>query len=155
MTARGFVAGLDLMAKGLKGKEVLVIGCGAVGCFTVKTLVTMGVPVSICDVKPQLALTLKQEIADELDTPIQIDNDWGSTPGKYTMIIDATPAADVIDASIITPNTCVAVPGVPCGLSLEARAKLSDRILHDPLQIGVATMVIDACKKPVREFNDS
>jgi pyrrolysine biosynthesis protein PylD len=154
MTARGFVAGLDLMAKGLRGKAVLVIGCGAVGCCTARTLASMGVPVAVCDVKAQLSSTLQQQIKDELGIPILIDNDWHVTPGKYTMMIDATPAADVIDASVITPDTCVAVPGVPCGLSLEARIKLSDRILHDPLQIGVATMVIDACKQPVRDAHD-
>jgi pyrrolysine biosynthesis protein PylD len=153
MTARGFVAGLDLMANGLRGKDVLVVGCGAVGCHTARTLAPMGVPVSVCDINPQLASTLQQEISDERDTAIEIDNDWCSTPGKYAMIIDATPAEDVIHPSVITPNTCVAVPGVPCGLSLEARAKLSKKYLHDPLQIGVATMVIDACKQPVGEFN--
>ncbi|MCP4451334.1 MAG: 3-methylornithyl-N6-L-lysine dehydrogenase PylD, partial [Planctomycetes bacterium] len=154
MTARGFVAGLDLMAKGLKGKEVLVIGCGAVGCFTVRTLAAMGVPVSVCDIKPQLALTLQHQIMDELGTAIHIDNDWHVTPGRYPLLIDATPASDVIDAPVITVHTCVAVPGVPCGLSLDVRTTLSHRILHDPLQIGVATMMIDACKRPGTEFNE-
>ncbi len=147
MTAKGFVAGLDLMAGGLKGENVLVIGCGEVGCYTAKILVNMGVLVSVCDINPQLASTLQKEIADVLKTIIQIDNSWHSASGKYQYIIDATPAVDLIDASLITPETYVAVPGVPCGLSSEARKKLSNRYLHDPLQIGVATMVIDACKQ--------
>lgn len=147
MTAKGFVAGLDLMASGLKGKTVLVIGCGEVGCYTAKILVNMGVLVSVCDINPQLASTLQKEIADVLKTIIQIDNSWHSASGKYQYIIDATPAADLIDASVITPDTYVAAPGVPCGLSSEARKILSNRYLHDPLQIGVATMVINACKR--------
>ncbi len=147
MTAKGFVAGLDLMANGLKGKTVLVIGCGEVGCYTAKILVNMGVLVSVCDIDPQLASTLKKEIADVLKTIIQIDNSWHSASVKYQYIIDATPATDLIDASVITPDTYVAAPGVPCGLSSEARKILSNRYLHDPLQIGVATMVIDACKQ--------
>ena len=147
MTAKGFVAGLDLMASGLKGKTVLVIGCGEVGCYTAKILVNMGVLVSVCDINPQLASTLQKEIADVLKTIIQIDNSWHSASVKYQYIIDATPAVDLIDASVITPDTCVAAPGVPCGLSSEARKILSNRYLHDPLQIGVATMVIDACKQ--------
>jgi pyrrolysine biosynthesis protein PylD len=146
MTAKGFVAGLDLMATGLKGKNVLVIGCGEVGSHTVKILVTMGVLVTASDINPQLTSTLQKEIADVLKTNIQIDNNWHSTSGKYQYIIDATPATDLVDASVITPDTYVAVPGVPCGLSSEARKKLFNRYLHDPLQIGVATMVIDACK---------
>ena len=146
MTAKGFVAGLDLMANGLKGKHVLVIGCGEVGRYTARILVTMGVLVSVCDINRQLALALQQEILDELETAIQIDNSWRSTSGEYRYLIDATPSVDLIDASVITPDTYVAVPGVPCGLSSQARKALSSRYLHDPLQIGLATMVIDACK---------
>ncbi len=146
MTAKGFVAGLDAMAGGLKGKSVLVLGCGGVGCYSARVLATTGVLVSVCDINPQLASTLQKEIADELKTNIRIDNDWHSTPGRYQYIIDATPVADLIDASVLTPDTYIAVPGVPCGLTSGARDKLSDRYLHDPLQIGVATMVIDACK---------
>ncbi len=147
MTAKGFVAGLDLMAAGLKGKNVLVLGCGEVGCNTAKILVNMGVSVFVCDIDPELALTLQKEVADTLKTTIQIGDDWRLTPEKYQCIIDATPAVDLIDASLITSETYVAVPGVPCGLSSEARKKLSGRYLHDPLQIGVATMVIDACRQ--------
>jgi len=144
MTAKGFVAGLDLMAGGLRGKEILVIGCGELGRYSVKTLVAMGARVSVCDINPQLTLALQKEIMDELKTFIQIDNDWRSAPGRYRCMIDATPSADFIDASMIMGGTCVAVPGVPCGLSSEARNELSHRYLHDPLQIGVATMVVDA-----------
>ncbi len=144
MTARGFVAGLDLMASGLRGIETLVIGCGELGRHTVKTLVAMGGRVSVCDINPQLALSLQKEIMEELKTPIQVDDCWCSPPGKYRHIIDATPCADFIDASMITRDTYVAAPGVPCGLSLAARDDLCHRYLHDPLQIGVATMVIDA-----------
>ncbi len=147
MTAKGFVAGLDLMAGGLKGKNALVIGCGPLGSYAAKALVKMGVLVSVCDIHPQRTSTLQKEIADELKTIIQIDNSWSSTSGKYQYIINATPSVDLIDASVITSNTYVAVPGVPCGLSSEARKKLSNRYLHDPLQPGVATMVIDACKQ--------
>ena len=154
MTARGFVAGLDLMARGLKEAHVLVIGCGDVGSATAKVLAAMGVLVSVCDVDPQLALTLQKEILDAQAVMIDIDDDWCSPPGKYPYIIDATPAVDLIDTSVITPETCIAVPGVPCGLSAEARQKVSNKYLHDPLQIGVATMVIGACKQPVREAHD-
>jgi pyrrolysine biosynthesis protein PylD len=110
MTAKGFVAGLDLMAGGLKGKETLVIGCGELGRHTAKTLVAMGGRVSVCDINPQLALSLQKEIMEEPNTPVQVDNDWCSTPGKYQHMIDATPCADFIDASMITRGTCVAVP---------------------------------------------
>ena len=147
MTAKGFVAGLDLMAGGIKGKNVLVLGCGEVGNCAARILVAMGVSVTVCDIDPQPASILQKDIADTLKTIIQIDDNWRLTPEKYPYIIDATPTADLINASAITPETYVAVPGVPCGLNPEARKKLSNRYLHDPLQIGAATMVIDACRQ--------
>jgi len=147
MTAKGFVAGLDLMAGSLNGEKALVIGCGPLGSYVAKALVKMGVLVSVCDIHPQRTSTLQKEIADELKTIIEIDNSWHSPPGKYRYMIDATPSADFIDVSVITPDTYVAVPGFPSGLSSEARKKISNRYLRDPLQIGVATMVIDACKQ--------
>jgi pyrrolysine biosynthesis protein PylD len=147
MTAKGFVAGLDLMAGGLKGQIALVIGCGPLGSYAAKALVEMGALVSVYDILPQRTSTLQKEIADELKTIIEIDNSWHSPPGKYPYIIDATPSADFIDVSMITPDTYVAVLGFPSGLSSEARKKISNRYLHDPLQIGVAAMVINACKR--------
>ncbi len=78
MTAKGFVAGLDLMAGGLKGKNTLVLGCGEVGFHTARILVAMGVSVTVCDIDPKIASTLQKEIAD-----VQIDDNWRSTPGKY------------------------------------------------------------------------
>jgi pyrrolysine biosynthesis protein PylD len=147
MTAKGFVAGLDLMAGGLKGENALVIGCGPLGNYAAKALVKRGILVSVYDIQPQRTSTLQKEIADELKTIIEIDNSWHSPPGKYLYMIDATPSADFIDVSVITPDTYVAVPGFPSGLSSEARKKISNRYLHDPLQIGVAAMVINACKR--------
>ena len=37
--AKGFIAGLDLMTGGLKKKNVLVLGCGAVGRAATQTLI--------------------------------------------------------------------------------------------------------------------
>jgi pyrrolysine biosynthesis protein PylD len=142
MTAKGFVAGLDLMVSGLKGKNVLVLGCGEVGSCAAKILVAMGVSVTVCDIDTQIALTLQKNITD-----IQIDDNWRSRPEKYPYIIDATPATELVGPSVITPDTYVTVPGVPCGLNSEAIEKLSNRYLHDTLQIGAATMVIDACRQ--------
>jgi pyrrolysine biosynthesis protein PylD len=149
MTAKGFVAGLDLMANGLDGKNVLVLGCGQVGSSSARKLVKMGASVSVCDIDPRLASALQKEIADSLKTKIQIDDNWHSQPEKYQCIIDATPVTDLVDASLITPDTYIVAPGVPSGISPEAQKQLSNRYLHDSLQIGTAVMVMDACKNSI------
>jgi pyrrolysine biosynthesis protein PylD len=63
------------------------------------------------------------------------------------MIVDATPAAEIIDAEFISPQTFLTAPGMPLGLDRDALKKISDRLLHDPLQIGVATMGMAAVKQ--------
>lgn len=147
MTARGFVAGLDLMGRGIAGGSALVIGCGEVGRHSVRILVGMGAAVSVCDLNAELASALQKEIMNKLGVVIEIDDGRDLTSGKYRYIIDATFSSDFIEAAMIGPETYVAVPGVPCGLSSEAREKAANRYLHDPLQIGVATMAMDACKQ--------
>jgi pyrrolysine biosynthesis protein PylD len=41
-------------------------------------------------------------------------------------------------------DTYISAPGMPTGLGAGALKKLSGRYLHDPLQIGVATMIVEA-----------
>lgn len=139
MTAKGFVIALEMMAGGLKGKDVLVLGCGDVGSAAAKILAGMDAIVSVCDIDLELALALHKEFG------VKIDHDW--TKRRYRYIIDATPSVDIIDVSVITDESCIVVPGVPCGLSLDVTKKLNGRYLHDPLQIGAAMMAIDACMK--------
>ena len=113
------------------------------------SLAAMGALVSIYDINLQLTSTLQKEITNVLKTNIEIDNNWHSTPGKYQYIIDATPVNDLVDTSLITSDTYIVAPGVPSGISPEAQKQLSDRYLHDPLQIGTAAMVMDACKNSI------
>ncbi len=47
-TGNIFAAALDLMARGLKGQRVLVIGCGPVGIAAADTLISFGAHVANC-----------------------------------------------------------------------------------------------------------
>jgi len=40
-------------------------------------------------------------------------------------------------------------PGIPLGVSRKARNQLAERLLHDPLQIGVTTMGMEVVKQLV------
>ncbi|MDQ1355513.1 MAG: 3-methylornithyl-N6-L-lysine dehydrogenase, partial [Acidobacteriota bacterium] len=62
----------------------------------------------------------------------------------HCLIVEATNAAGVIDEIFITPETYIAAPGMPLGLTPAAVRKVSQRLLHDPLQLGVAVMAIQA-----------
>jgi hypothetical protein len=68
---------------------------------------------------------------------------------RYELIFDATNVGNFIEASHLTPRTMVAAPGMPCALTPEAMAENRDRILHDALEIGTASMAVQAAVKLV------
>lgn len=145
-TGKGFVAGLNLMAHGLEKKDVLVIGSGPVGCSAAEALVHLGAHVSVYDINLSHCKELANTIKQSLNAEIKIEEELDLALTGHQYIVDASPAADIIQAHHITPETYISAPGVPIGLSSDAQSKISNRLLHDPLQIGVATMVVCALK---------
>jgi len=77
---------------------------------------------------------------------IQIIKDLDQALKSHKFIIDASPATDIVQARHITSDTYISAPGVPVGLDKKALLKIGNRLLHDPLQIGVATMTMLASK---------
>ena len=149
-TAKGFIAGLDLLAGGFKQKNVLVLGCGPVGRAATHTLVQGNAIVSIYDINSECSFYLANEIKDLSNTQINIIEELDQALTDHQFIVDATPAAEIIREPHISEQTYISAPGVPLGLDKEAQAKISDRLLHDPLQTGVATMVACALKSRIR-----
>ena len=66
---------------------------------------------------------------------------------RYELIFDATNAGGFIEPAHLTPDTMLAAPGMPCALTPEAMAEYRDRVLHDALEIGTATMAVQAAAK--------
>jgi pyrrolysine biosynthesis protein PylD len=145
-TGEGFAAGLHLMAGGLKDRDVLVIGCGPVGTSAIESLVRKGARVSVYDIDQQRCHAVASFFGQRLSAKIVPLSDLDPALRDARFIVDATPAANIIAARHITQQTHISAPGVPIGLTAEAYAKMTDRILHDPLQIGVATMLVGALK---------
>jgi pyrrolysine biosynthesis protein PylD len=145
-TGKAFATGLGLMAGSLKGREVLVIGCGPVGRSAAQTLIQMGARVSIYDAHAEPVMEWVKTIGQYTDSKIQIVKTLEPALQRHQLILDASPAVNLIHAHHITPDTYISAPGFPCGLDAEAQARLSDRFLQDPLQLGVATMLVSAVK---------
>jgi pyrrolysine biosynthesis protein PylD len=145
-TGQAFATGLGLMAGSLKGREVLVIGCGPVGRSATQTLIRMGARVSVYDVQAEPLMEWVKTIGQNTDSKIQIIKTLEPALQRHQLILDASPAANLIHAHHITPDTYISAPGFPCGLDAEAQARLSGRFLQDPLQLGVATMLVGAAK---------
>jgi pyrrolysine biosynthesis protein PylD len=134
------------MAGGLKQKNVLVLGCGPVGQAAAQALVKHGSIVSIYDINLLSCEKLVTSIKQRLNTEINIEKELDHALENHQFIIDATPAADIIRKHHISGHTHISAPGVPLGLDEKAQVKISNRLLHDPLQIGVATMITFALK---------
>ena len=146
-TGKGFAAGLDLMAGGLGDQKVLVLGCGSVGRGAALTLLNFGASVSIYDTNADYTRQLKNAISGPDSDRIKIESDFDAALAGHSLVVDATNAAGIIHAKNISPHTFIAAPGMPLGLSRDALEKISDRLLHDPLQIGVATMGMEIVRQ--------
>jgi pyrrolysine biosynthesis protein PylD len=146
-TGKGFAAGLALMANGLVDQKVLVLGCGAVGRSAISALLSYGAKVAIYDINPANCREFKSSIAGPDSAGVKVDPDFDHALAWHDLIVDATNAAEIIRAEDISPQTFIAAPGMPMGLRRDAQNKISDRLLHDPLQIGVATMGMEVVKQ--------
>jgi len=149
-TGQGFAAGLDLMANGLVDRKVLVLGCGAVGRSAISAALKLGARVSVYDINPANCTEFKSSPAGPGSARIAVETDFQHALAGHSLIVDATNAAGIMGAGDITPQSFIAAPGMPLGLSRAALNKFSDRLLHDPLQLGVATMAMEIVKQMVR-----
>lgn len=145
-TGKGYVTAMHLMAGDLNKKNVLVIGCGPVGRSATEELAAMQANVSIYDINSARSIDLSEALKNAPNANVQIIKDLDRALQNHKFIIDASPATDIIQARHITPDTYISAPGVPIGLDQDALLKIGSRLLHDPLQIGVATMTMLAFK---------
>jgi pyrrolysine biosynthesis protein PylD len=145
-TGKGFVAGLSLMAGGLSNRSVLVIGCGPVGRSAAIASAQKGAAVTVFDRIVERCRTLEGH-PSFTGVALRIAGDLTVAMIGHDCIIDATPGTDLIHKAKLAPGAFIAAPGVPCGVSADSVEALSHRLLHDPLQIGVATMLMEALVK--------
>jgi pyrrolysine biosynthesis protein PylD len=142
-TAEGFVQALsaaaEMRAKGLAGQKVLVLGLGPVGKYAVQALQKIEAEVWVFD-------TDETKLQKHLDTrgKVQVASNLETAFRTINYIIDATPAAEIIDETMIRPTTVISCPGVPHGLTAAARVKIGAAFIHDNLPLGVAVMVLQS-----------
>lgn len=135
-TGRGYGAALEGLADGIRDRPVLVIGAGQVGTSAARILREMGAQVGVFDGEKLRAQRLAREVEGV------VEGDLEQALDMYTILFEASPASGIIEARHIRPTTIVAAPGIPLGLTPEAQSRIGRRLIHDPLQIGVATMMI-------------
>ncbi|MCF6246798.1 MAG: 3-methylornithyl-N6-L-lysine dehydrogenase PylD [Desulfobacula sp.] len=143
MTGQVYAAVIDLMANGVRGKDVLVMGCGPVGESAARKFLSFGARVSLADEDLSVAQSLGKTLL-KFGRPDKIkilkkEEFNGST---HQFVLEATPSENTIPDSILSDNIIVAAPGVPLGVSKKGCRILKDRLVHDKLELGVAAMAV-------------
>jgi len=113
-------------------------GAGRVGWKAVSFLKHKGAKVSAFDIDRHGLETLAS------GSNVRIEPDLEKALTGHRLFFDASPASGLIRAEHIRSDTLVAAPGVPLGLTEEAYPLVQEHLIHDPLQIGVATMLAEA-----------
>jgi len=144
-TGKGYVAGLVHMCSGLQDKKVLVIGAGPVGTGAALALIRYGAEVSIYDIDLSASQRLSEELIQR-GYAVTIEIELDSSLARHCILVDACPRERFIMLRHISEDTFIAAPGIPLGVEETGVMQLSNRLLHDPLQIGVATMIFDVCE---------
>lgn len=146
-TGKGFAAALKLMAGGIKGKKVLIVGAGPVGRGAALALAGSGAVISVYDINRAAGVKLAREVKTKYGCGVNVETDPDSALCAHQIIFDASPAGGFIEMRHVTGETYIVAPGMPPGVNDECLSMVSARLLHDPLQIGVATMIFDVLKQ--------
>ncbi|SHN68838.1 3-methylornithyl-N6-L-lysine dehydrogenase PylD [Desulfitobacterium chlororespirans] len=146
-TGRGFAAALDCLTGGLRERDVLILGAGPVGRAAAFAVLDFGGNVHVLDKDLTVSEKLAHEMLCQRGCSIGIEKGLDSALGKHRAIVVACPEGGLLRPDHLHTDTCIAAPGVPLGIQPHAIKKVEQRLIHDPLQLGVATMLYEILAK--------
>ncbi len=114
-----------------------MIGLGPVGRAAAARLVELGAEVLVCELDEARLAAVTGELPV---TPVTLAE--GLSRSRF--VLDATPAPDLIDADWVGADGVVSSPGLPPGVTAAAARALGERLVHEPLALGVAAMAVQA-----------
>jgi len=132
-TAVGYVNVLEGALITLENKEVLLLGYGIVGEEIQKALMAKKACVTVYDYD----LIKQKKICKEGIKIIKTKEEIKA----FEFVIDATNTGEWIKSGMLHDKAWYFSPGVPLSLDKAANEQIQGRIIHDYLQIGVATML--------------
>lgn len=140
-TAMGYAVCLKNAAKGVEGKDVLVVGSGRVGTWATKILIGWGANVTVTDIIHEKAEALTSLGA-------KAERNVEKAVSDNTLLINAAPY--IIPGEIIAQGSIISSPGVPHYYDLEGRTRCK-AIIHDPLEIGTAVMAVNSAAYTIKK----
>jgi len=142
-TGKGYVAALDYMTGGIKDHSVLILGAGPVGRSAAFSVLDFGGRIHVFDKDTKASEKLAHDVLSQRGQNIHVEGDLDSALTSHRLILVACPEAGFITENHLYSDSFVAAPGVPLGIHSEALDQISSRLVHDPLQLGVATMLYE------------
>jgi pyrrolysine biosynthesis protein PylD len=147
--AEGMESGADVLFLADDRRFVALVPAIGVGKAAAKVLVAQGASVAVCDVERSRARSVVRDLGRTASSRVRVEDDPADALGRYELVFDASDSGGFIEPAYLTARTLIAAPGMPCALTPEAMVECRDRILHDPLEIGTATMAVQAAAKLV------
>ncbi|EHQ87836.1 3-methylornithyl-N6-L-lysine dehydrogenase PylD [Desulfosporosinus youngiae] len=142
-TGKGYAAALDYLTGGLKDRSVLILGAGPVGRSAAVSVLGFGGKIAVYDKDSKVSEKLAQDILSQSGQYVHLEKDFDSAIKSHRAIVDACPEAEFITRDYLYSDTFISAPGVPLGVHSDALDQISSRLIHDPLQLGVATMLYE------------
>jgi pyrrolysine biosynthesis protein PylD len=145
-TGRGYVGALDYLTGGLKGRNVLILGAGPVGHSAAFSVLDFGGNIYIYDKDPSVSEKLAHDVLSRRGEFVHIEKNLDFALRSHRAIVDACPEGGFITKDYLYPDSYIAAPGIPLGIQIEALDQIRPQLIHDPLQLGVATMIFEILK---------
>ncbi len=136
-TGEVYGAALAAAADGVAERAVGVLGLGPVGQAAANWLYSQGAQLVVHDRDPNRQ-------ADFLSYRGRISGakSVGEVLDQTDLVIDATNDSDIIKTGQLKRRLILAAPGIPLGID-DPSSHMVD-LIHDPLQLGVAAMMVQA-----------
>jgi pyrrolysine biosynthesis protein PylD len=134
-TGQIYAAALDAAAGGVGDRSVGILGLGPVGRAAALWLHAHGADLIVHDrdKKKQTGFGLSED-------NIRKASSVGAVVEQTDIILDATNTGPIIAAQNLKHRLILAAPGMPLGIDDPGSHRV--RLIHDPLQLGVAAMLV-------------
>ena len=127
-----------------------VLGAGPVGTSAAEYFVSRGADVVIYDKMPE-------KCSQFVEKPhFKVAGSLAEALAASSLYFEATTARDTITLQDMSADTLVAAPGIPLGVSSDAMERFGSQVIHDPLELGVASMAFDLqVKAALKGFDET
>lgn len=136
-TGEIYAAALDAAAGGVAERSVAVLGLGTVGQAAVGWLHSHGARLIVHDRDQRRQSDFLVGRAD-----IRGADSVGEILDQTNLVLDATTSFNIIKVRELKRRLILAAPGIPLGID-EPNSDMV-QLIHDPLQLGVAAMAVQA-----------